>query len=132
MPAALPVELNMLVWSVALALVQVVIAVLAAQLQVGLPMLVGNREGFPDLKGIAGRAGRAHQNMAVNLVLFAALALVTIVAGRANATTALGAQLFFWGRVAYAVIYLIGLPWARTAAWAVSIVGLVMIFLQLV
>ena len=132
MPAVMPIELTMLVWSVALALVQVVIAVLAAQVQVGLPMLVGNREGFPELTGIAGRAHRAQSNMLTNLVLFAALALATAVAGRANATTALGAQLFFWGRVAYAVIYLIGIPWARTAAWAVSIVGLVMIFLQLI
>lgn len=64
-------------------------------------------------------------------MLFAALALVVAVAGRANAMTLLGAHLFFWGRVAYAVIYLIGIPWARTSAWAVSMVGLVLMFLQL-
>jgi uncharacterized MAPEG superfamily protein len=46
--------------------------------------------------------------------------------------TVLGTQLFFWGRLAYAVIYLAGLPWLRTASWAVSVVGLVLIFLQLV
>jgi uncharacterized MAPEG superfamily protein len=33
--------------------------------------------------------------------------------------------------VAYAVIYVAGIPWARTAVWAVSMIGLVMIFLQL-
>jgi len=42
-----------------------------------------------------------------------------------------GAQLFFWARVAYAVIYLAGWPWVRTAAWAVSVIGLLMIFFQL-
>jgi uncharacterized MAPEG superfamily protein len=48
-----------------------------------------------------------------------------------NEMTALGAQLFFWGRLAYAVVYLIGLPWVRTATWAVSMAGLVLILIQL-
>ena len=39
--------------------------------------------------------------------------------------------LFFWGRLAYAVIYLAGIPWARTGVWAASVGGLVLIFLQL-
>ena len=45
--------------------------------------------------------------------------------------TQLGGQLFFWARVAYAVIYLVGIPYLRTLAWLVSVIGLVMIFLQL-
>ena len=40
-------------------------------------------------------------------------------------------MLLFWGRVAHAVIYLIGIPWLRTAAWAVSIAGLLVILAQL-
>ena len=69
--------------------------------------------------------------MLQNLVLFAILVLAAQVAGRLNPTTALGAQLFFWGRVAYVVIYLAGWPWIRTAAWVVSVIGLVLIFFQL-
>ena len=61
-------ELMLLGWSVILAIVQAVIAVLGAQLQVGLKTLVGNREGFPEIKGWAGRAARAHRNMIENLV----------------------------------------------------------------
>lgn len=38
----------------------------------------------------------------------------------------LGVMLFFWGRVAHAVIYVIGIPWLQAATWAVSIVGLLM------
>jgi uncharacterized MAPEG superfamily protein len=64
-------------------------------------------------------------------VLFAALVLAAVVAGRTNSATLLGAQLFFWARVAYAVIYLAGIPWLRTAAWFVSVIGLALIFLQL-
>ena len=125
-------ELTYLVWSVALTLLQVVIAVGGATLQVGLPRLAGNREGMPEMNGWAGRAARAHRNMLESLVLFASLVLVAHAAGIHNAMTLLGAQLFFWGRVAHAIIYIAGVPWLRTAAWAVSIVGLALIFVQLI
>jgi uncharacterized MAPEG superfamily protein len=126
------IDIKLLIWSVALTLVQAVIAVIGAQLQVGLPMLAGNRDKLPEILGWAGRAQRAHRNMLENLVLFGLLVLVANARGKANATSALGAELFFWARIAYAVIYLAGIPWARTAAWGVSVVGLVLIFLQLI
>ena len=126
------IDLKLLLWSLALTVVQMVVAVVGAQSQVGLPKLVGNRDDLPVLQGFAGRAQRAHRNMLESLVLFAILVLLAQVTGKANATTALGAQLFFWGRLAYALIYWIGIPWARTAAWTVSIIGLVVIFVQLV
>jgi uncharacterized MAPEG superfamily protein len=131
MPAEMPVELTMVAWSVALCVLQMLIAVITAQGEIGLAPLLGNRENFPELKGLAGRAARAHANMVQNLVLFAALELAVVAAGRANDMTLLGAELFFWGRMAYAVIYLIGIRYARTAAWAASMIGLVLIFLQL-
>lgn len=127
----MPIELKLLVWSVALTLVQMVIAVLGAMLLVGLPALAGNRDNLPAVGGWAGRAQRAHRNMLESLLLFAALVLVAQVAGKLNATTALGAQLFFWGRLAYAGVYLAGIPWLRTGVWAVSVVGLLLIFVQL-
>jgi uncharacterized MAPEG superfamily protein len=125
-------ELMYLVWSAALTFVQVLIAASAATLQVGLPTLAGNREHFPELTGLAGRAARAHRNMLESLVLFAVLVLVAQIAGLRNDMTLLGAQLFFWGRAAYAAVYVAGLPWIRTATWGVSVVGLVLIFLQLI
>jgi len=125
-------ELALLVWAVLLSLLQAVVAVQAAMMQVGLPALAGNREGLPEIKGWAGRAARAHRNMLENLVLFAALVLAAVVAGKTNATTLLGAQIFLYARLAYAVIYLAGVPWLRTGAWAVSVVGLAMIFVQLI
>lgn len=126
------IDLTLLVWSVALAVVQAVIGVTGAMLQVGLPALAGNRGGLPEIVGWAGRAQRAHRNMLESLVLFAALVLAAHVAGKANATTALGAQLFFWARLVYAGVYIAGVPWLRTGVWAVSIVGLLLIFSQVV
>jgi uncharacterized MAPEG superfamily protein len=124
-------ELTLLVWAIALTFVQVLVAVAGATLQVGLPNLAGNREGLAELTGWAGRAQRAHWNMIENLPLFAGLVLVAHAGGISTSMTVLGAQLFLWARLAYAVIYVIGIPWLRTAAWAVSVVGLLMIFLQL-
>jgi uncharacterized MAPEG superfamily protein len=123
-------ELTLLTCAVVLTLVQAVVAVLGAMMQVGLPALAGNREGLPEITGWAGRAARAHRNMLENLVLFAALVLVAVAAGRTNAMTLLGAQIFMYARLAYAVVYVAGIPWLRTAVWTVSVVGLVMIFVQ--
>lgn len=124
-------ELMFLLWAVALMFAQMLISATGATLQVGLPLLAGNRENFPALTGWAGRAHRAHHNMLENLVLFAALVLIAVVANKTNQTTLLGAQLFFWGRVAYACVYLAGIPWLRTGVWLVSVIGLILIFLQL-
>lgn len=125
-------ELTLLVWATLLTVVQAVIAVQGAMMQVGLPALAGNREGLPEIKGWGGRAARAHRNMIENLVLFAALVLAAVAAGKTNDMTLLGAQIFLYARVAYALVYLVGLPWLRTGVWAVSVAGLAMIFLQLV
>src|SRR3954464_75481 len=125
-------ELTLLVWAVLLTFVQMLIAVSGATLQVGLPMLAGNREGLAPCTGWAGRAARAHRNMLESLVLFAALVLVAVAAGKTNATTLLGAQIFVCARLAYALVYLAGIPWLRTAVWFVSVIGLALIFLQVV
>jgi uncharacterized MAPEG superfamily protein len=125
-------DLTLLVWAVALTFVQCIIAVLGAQSQVGLPALAGNRDNLPPMTRWADRAARAHRNMLESLVLFAALVLVAHAAGKENSITTLGCGLFFWARLVYVPVYLIGVPWVRTGVWAVSIAGLVLIFAQLV
>ena len=124
-------ELMWLLWALALTFVQMLVAVSGATLQVGLPMLAGNREAVPAFGGWVGRAQRAHHNMLESLVLFAALVLIAVVTNKTNSTTLLGAQLFFWARLAYAVVYVAGIPWLRTAVWFVSVIGLIVIFVQL-
>ncbi len=126
------VDLTMLAWSAALCLVLALPYTIGLNKALGLPILVGNRENFPTVEGWIGRAKRAHMNMLENLAPFAALVLIAHVAGKADASTALGAQLFFWARLVHAVVYIAGLPWIRTAAYAVSVVGMVMIFLKIV
>src|SRR5215470_6997677 len=101
-------DLKYLLMSVVLTFVQVLIAAAAANQTVGLNTLAGNREDLPVLTGFAGRARRAHLNMIENMVLFTALVLIAVVANKTDAMTAMGALIFFWGRLIYAVIYLLG------------------------
>ena len=124
-------EMMLLLWALALAFAQALIAVQGAMMQAGLPMLAGNRENMPEIAGWAGRAARAHRNMLESLVLFVPLILIAVIARKTNNMTELGAQLFLWARLICALVYLVGIPWLRTGVWAVSIVGLILIFLQL-
>ncbi|MGQ0547286.1 MAG: MAPEG family protein [Betaproteobacteria bacterium] len=114
-----------------LAFVQMLVAASGHTLQVGLPALAGNRDGIAQPTGWAGRAARAHRNMLETLVISAALVLFAVAAGMTNETTLLGAQLFFWARLVYALVYLAGIPWLRTGLWLVSVIGLALIFVAL-
>lgn len=124
-------DLKYLLFSVILTFVQVLVAAIGANQAVGLNTLAGNREGLGEIGGWAGRAKRAHLNMIENMVLFAALVLIAAAAGKASAMTAMGAMIFFWARVAYAVIYVAGIAWLRTFAWFVSVIGMAIIAWEL-
>jgi uncharacterized MAPEG superfamily protein len=120
-------DLHIVVWTVVLAFVQMLVAVTGALTEVSLPTLFGNREDMPELKGWVGRAERAHLNMLENLPLFIVLVLVAHIAVPGNATALLGAQIFFWARLVYAIVYIAGIPVVRTLVWTASIVGLIVI-----
>ena len=51
---------------------------------------------------------------------------------RHNALTHIGVQLYFWGRVAYLPLYAYGVPKARSAAWGVATLGIVLILIALI
>jgi len=101
------------------------------QLSGGVQWAFGNRdtpiEGAPWIE----RAIRAHHNLLENIAPFAILVLVAHVSGKANATTAIGATLFFWARVAHAATYIAGLIYWRTAAFFLATIGELLIFAQL-
>jgi len=104
----------------------------ALVLRLGLPTMAGNRENFPAIEGWIGRAKRAHLNRVENLVPFAALLLAAGVLNKLGPLTVLGAQLFFWGRVAHAVVYIAGIAYARTAAFLAAYIGMALIFVAIV
>jgi uncharacterized MAPEG superfamily protein len=124
-------DLKYLVWSVGLTIAQLLVVIVGAQMQFPMSVLAGNREKAVEGQGWVGRAQRAHRNMLESLVLFAALVLVAHVSGRANSMTTLGAAIFFYARLVYAPIYWFGITWVRSVVFGVAMVGLVVIFLQL-
>jgi len=125
-------DLWMLVWSALLCVLMPFSYVLAlGSLPNGLAWGFGNRDTTLELPAWAARAKRAHGNMIENLAPFAILVLVAEVAGKANATTALGATIFFWARLVYFGVYAAGIPYLRTAVFFVASFGEILILLQL-
>ncbi len=124
----MPVELKMLGWSVCLGFGYIFIAAGLATRQRGLQWNVGNRDGeAKPLTGAAARAGRANRNFLETFPLFAAAVLALLVQKMNTPHTALGAELYFWGRAAYLPIYIAGVPYIRTLVWAVSLWGLLQV-----
>ena len=65
------------------------------------------------------------------MVMFVPLALMAIHTQTVDSTVTLGAALFFFGRLAFAPLYWLGVPWLRTIAWFVSVTGIVIMFISL-
>lgn len=98
----------------------------------GLSDALGYPENPPAPPAWAERSRRVHMNMVENLAPFAALVLVAHVLEISTEMTVLGATLFFWARVAHAVVLTAGIPYLRTLSFVVSWVGMVLIFVALV
>jgi uncharacterized MAPEG superfamily protein len=122
------IELKMLGWSVFLGLLYIAVAASLGTQQRGLKWNAGNRDGeLKSLTGVAARADRASRNFLETFPFFAAAVLVVVLQGKNTAHTAMGAELYFWARVVYLPVYMIGIPYLRTLVWAVSIFGLLMV-----
>ena len=118
------IELTMLAWSVVLGLAYVLLAAGLATLQRGLQWNAGNRDGeVKPLTGVAARAERASRNFLETFVFFAAAVLAVALTHRNTAHTALGAQIYFWARVAYWPVYAAGIPYLRTLIWIAAFWG---------
>jgi uncharacterized MAPEG superfamily protein len=70
--------------------------------------------------GWAVRLMNAHINQVENLVVFGILVLVLDALAISTPVTVLACAVFFWTRLAYVVIYTIGVPVLRTLAFTVG------------
>jgi uncharacterized MAPEG superfamily protein len=121
-------ELQMLAWTLVLAFVQILLFDMARTGQYGLKWNTSARdETMPPLKPQAERLSRAQANLFETLPLFMGAVLIAHVAGIHTSLTALGAQIYFWGRVAYVPLYAFGVPNIRSLVWLVSVAGLIMV-----
>ena len=80
--------------------------------------------GFPTdsepLSGWAHRAWVAHEDAVQNLVVFAILIAGLHVLGESNVWTQAAAAAYFWARLAHFVVYALGVPIAKSVAFAVG------------
>lgn len=124
----MPIEIKWLAWSIVLGLIYVLIAATFATQQRGLRWNASNRDGEPTpLTGAAARAARASHNFLETFPFFAAAVLAVVFTKSNTPHTAFGAELYFWARLAYLPIYIIGIPYLRTLVWAVSFWGLLQV-----
>jgi uncharacterized MAPEG superfamily protein len=125
-------ELRFLIWSVALGIAHLVAASHFISHQYGYRWTAGNREEeMPPLKGLAGRIDRATTNFLETFPFFAASALVAHVAGCHNTLTILGAHFYFWGRIAYVIASVAGLPLIRSLVWNIPASGILLFVIAL-
>ena len=121
-------ELRLLTLTAVLGIVQIIAASHAASLQRGYRWTASPRdEKVEPLRGVAGRLDRALRNFVETFPLFAAVVLAAHVTDTHNALTEWGARLYFWGRVAYVLLYAAGVPLIRSLVWNIATIGIALI-----
>lgn len=78
------------------------------------------------------RANRAHQNAVENIGPFAAIVIAAHLADVHTGLTATAAAVYFWARVAHAVVHIsgVGILWTRTLVFSVGWLAMLVIAWQ--
>ncbi len=95
--------------------------------RIGLARYLGTRDADPEPGAMAGRAKRAQANFQENLAPFLVLAVLAMIVPQVDTAFAvLGAQVFVLARAAYLPLYVLAVPLARSVAFTVGFIGMVM------
>ena len=125
------VELLMLVYSAVLFFIIILAQAGLAITQNGLMAQAGSRDNLPEPTVLRKRLQRLTGNLQENLVIFAIVVLVAHAADVSNDSTVLGATVFFYARVAHAIVYGFGWPMIRPLFYFISLYGPVVITLEI-
>jgi uncharacterized MAPEG superfamily protein len=120
----------MLAYSAVLFFVVIMVQAGLAISQNGLMAQAGSRDELPEPTLLRLRLQRLTANLQENLVLFAIVVLVANGAGVSNEATAMGASVFFYARIAHAVIYAAGWPMIRPLFYFASLYGMGVILVE--
>ena len=124
-------ELTYLAYTIVLYFVNVLVQATIGIRQHGGLTLANARDNLAPANVLLARAKRNVDNFRENLWFFVPGILIAAVAGIHNQRTLLGAQIFFFARLAYSLVYLTGLPIIRPLIWATGVGGCVLIYLAL-
>ncbi|NOX84022.1 MAG: hypothetical protein GXP06_13770 [Alphaproteobacteria bacterium] len=98
----------------------------------GLKWGLGPRDEPRDPSVLQGRMARIIANHLEGMALFVPLVLIAHLIGLSTPLTQWGAILFVGGRVAFSVVYFLGIPVLRSAMWGVATTGTLMVGFELV
>ena len=125
-------EFIMLAFTLILALVQIGAAGMARTAELGGRWNAGPRDGVSPPPGkLAGRLMRAQVNLFETLPIFAAAVIMAHIAGKDGTLTAVGAHLYFFGRLIYLPLYAFGVPYIRSLVWLIAAGGLLLVIAAL-
>lgn len=126
------IELQLLGWTLVLAIIQILLPAHFRNMETGLAFNAGRRdEAGPPVGQTTGRLRRAQANLFETLPLFAAGILIAHLAGREGALTFWGAWIYLVARIVYLPLYVAGIPYVRSAIWALSLTGLVLVLIAI-
>ena len=117
---------NILILSFLLVIIQISIPViidLVITNKIKFKYLFSSRDNAPDTSEFFGRASRALRNLFETLPIFIGLVLISIIKGVDNSSLAL---LWLISRTIYIPLYIFGINYIRTGAWAVALICLIM------
>jgi uncharacterized MAPEG superfamily protein len=121
-------DLQILAWTLVFALIHILLPAFARTAQYGTRWNTGPRdEAVPPPSKLAGRLDRAEKNLFETLPIFIGAVLIAHVANADAGLTLLGAQLYLGSRIVYLPLYAFGVPYLRSLAWVVGLVGIGMI-----
>ena len=122
------IELTLLIWSAALAAAYVIVQSTVYRLDYGIQHAATPRDNEREPNKWTARGNKALRNFLETYGIFIALAIATEIAGRSDALTQWGSQIWFWMRVLYLPAYFIEVPFLRSSIWFISAIGLVVLF----
>ena len=98
----------------------------------GLRWIFYNRDTVLEgLKPWVGRAIRAHSNMVDNLAMYAIVIGIASVTGATNTITLMAGCILLAARLLHALVYIAGIPYLRTAVFAVAQVSMLVYVWQI-
>ena len=121
----MPLE-NILILSFLLVIIQISIPViidLVITNKIKFNYLFSSRDNAQDTSEFFGRASRALSNLFETLPIFIGLVVISIIKGVDNSSLAL---LWLISRTIYIPLYIFGINYIRTGAWAVALICLIM------
>lgn len=125
-------ELQVIVWSTTLLLALIMFQGVQVPINQGFGWGLGNRAAKRDFSALQGRTARTIANHIEGMLVFVPLILVAQLIGLSTELTTWGAGIYLFGRLAFALLYILGVPYLRSLAWGLSQIGVLLILFVLV